>query len=353
MRIKEFHEKFISVCEAVVISDPKNIYYFTGFFPHSLSYLLIKNDLSLKLLVPELEYKDAKEHSKDTEIINLKDELPIDFLIKSIQEFNELKVLGFENEYMTVSTYLNLTQKLESIQFKGITEILNSIREVKTPKEIEYLEKAAQIADIGIKTAIENIEEGKIEKEIAGEVEYNMRKAGSEKIPFDTIIASGPNSALPHATASERKVQKGDLIIIDLGATYRGYCSDMTRTICFDKPSQKHLKIYNLVLTAHQEAIKVARAEIEAKEVDAIARNIIEQAGYEFIHSLGHGVGLDVHENPNISFKSKNKLIEHSIITIEPGIYIPGFGGVRIEDMYQVLNDKLKNLTKSKQDLCI
>ncbi|MFX0137016.1 MAG: M24 family metallopeptidase [Candidatus Hodarchaeota archaeon] len=314
MRIKEFHEKFSSACEAVIISDPKNIYYFTGFFPHSPSYLLIKNDLSLKLLVPESEYEDAKEHSKNIEIVNLKNELPIDFLIKTIQEFNTLKILGFENEYMTVTTYLKLTQKLETIEFKGITEILNSVREIKTPKEIEYLEKAAQIADIGIKTAIETIEEGKMEIEIAGEVEYSMRKARSEKIPFETIIASGPNSALPHATASERKIQKGDLIIVDLGATYKGYCSDMTRTICLDKPSQKQSEIFNLVLKAHQEAKKIARASVEVKKVDAVAREMIKKAGYEFIHSLGHGVGLDVHENPVLSFKSKNKLIENSVL---------------------------------------
>ena len=353
MRIKEFYEKFSSACEAVIISDPKNIYYFTSFFPHSPSYLLIKNDLSLKLLVPELEYEDAKEHSKNTEIVNLKNEEAIDFLIKILQEFNKLKILGFENEYMTVSTYLKLTQKLKSIEFKGVTKILNSTREVKTPKEIEYLEKAAQIADIGIKTALENIEKGKMEIEIAGEVEYNMRKAGSEKAPFDTIIASGPNSALPHATASERKIQKGDLIIVDIGATYKGYCSDMTRTICFDKPSQKQLEIFNLVLKAHQEAKKIARAGIEVKEVDAVAREMIKQAGYEFIHSLGHGVGLDVHESPVLSFKSKNKLVEGSVVTIEPGVYIPGFGGVRIEDMYHILKDKVMNLTKSEQKICI
>ncbi len=353
MRIKEFHEKFSSACEAVIISDPKNIYYFTGFYPHSPSYLLIENDLNLKLMVPELEYEDAKKNSKNTEIINLKKELPIDFLIKTLQEQNKFKILGFESEYMTVSTYLKLTQKLKSIEFKSITELLNSTREVKIPKEIEYLEKAAQIADVGIETAINNIEEGKMEIEIAGEVEYNMRKAGSEKTPFDTIIASGPNSALPHATASERKIQKGDFIIVDIGATYKGYCSDMTRTICFDKPSQKQLEIFNLVLNAHQESMQVARAGVDIKNVDVIARDMIKKAGYEFIHSLGHGVGLDVHEDPTLSFKSKNKLKQNSVITIEPGVYIPDFGGVRIEDMYQVLKDKVKNLTKSKQNICI
>lgn len=354
MQIKEFKEDFSSICEAVLITDPKNIYYFTGFYPHSTSYLIIDNDGILKLLVPELEYEDAIENSRESEVIKINNEEPLtDFLNRTIIEPKEIKSLGFENEYMTVSTYLALSQKLKAIQLISITELLNSMRAIKTLEEVEYLKKTAQIAEIGVRTAVDSIEQGKSEMDIAGEAEYSMRKAGSEKISFDTIIASGSNSALPHAMASERKIQKGDLIIIDLGATYKGYCSDITRTVCFGEPSEKQQEIYNLVLKAHKKAVNFAKAGVSAKEIDKIARTIIEQAGYQFIHSLGHGVGLDVHENPTISFKNEKGLTENNVITIEPAIYIPGFGGVRIEDMYQVLKNKLKSLTNIFQEFSI
>ncbi|MHA1384351.1 MAG: M24 family metallopeptidase [Candidatus Helarchaeota archaeon] len=352
-RLKKFIEKIRSVCDAVLLIDTKNIYYFTGFYPHSQSYLLLTEDSCMRLLVPELEYEDARRSSKKSEVVNLKNEQPINFLVKNIKKLEGVKTLGFESEIMTVSTYLQLTKDLKSCEFRSISNILNEIKEVKTEKEIKFLEKSAEIADIGVHTAVNAIEEGKSENEIAGEVEYAMKKAGSQKIPFDTIIASGPNGAMPHATASERKIKRGDLIIIDLGATYKGYCSDMTRTVCFGKPTRKQREIYELVLKAHQNARDFAKAGVLVKDLDGVARELLESAGYRFIHSLGHGVGLDVHERPTISFKNENKLVENSIITIEPGIYIPEFGGVRIEDMYLVKKDRVIGLTKYEQEIFI
>ncbi|MHA1378785.1 MAG: M24 family metallopeptidase [Candidatus Helarchaeota archaeon] len=349
MRLKEFEDRFSSLCQAVLITDPKNIYYFTGYFPHSAAYLLVIEGQYLKLIVPELEYEDATHNKGNIEVLNLKNEPTFEFLSKTIMQIDGIKTLGFENEFMTVSSYMNISKKLDSIDFENISDILFEIREIKTQEEINYLRKSAEIADIGIKTAVETINEERTENEVAGEVEYAMRKAGSQKVPFDTIIASGPNGALPHATTTERKIRKGDLIIIDLGATYKGYCSDTSRTICFGKPGSKQQEIYELVLNAHHEAVNFAKAGANVKEVDGIARKMIEGAGYPFIHSLGHGVGLDVHERPMLSFKNENKLVENSVITIEPGIYIYEFGGVRIEDMYIVLKDGLKNLTRSEQ----
>ncbi len=250
-RIKEFEEEFSSACDAVLITDLKDVYYFTGYFPHSPAYLLFFGDGDLRLLVPELEHEDARQNATGCEVINLRENLALDCVGKIVSKMGKIKTMGFESDNMTVSTYLKFIEKLKSITFKSVSDIISKLREAKTQKEIEFLEKAAGIADLGVKAALDQIEEGKTESDVAGEVEYQMRKAGSQKIPFDTIIASGPNGALPHATVSERKIQRGDLIIIDLGATYGGYCSDMTRTVCFGKPSDEQLKIYELVLKAH------------------------------------------------------------------------------------------------------
>ncbi len=198
-----------------------------------------------------------------------------------------------------------------------------------------------------MRVAFETIKPGIKEKEVAAEVEYAMRKKGSDGTGFDTIIASGANSAFPHGSCSNRIIREGDLVVVDLGATYEFYRSDMTRTFTAGKPSEKQRKIYETVKLAHQKAFEAIKPNISAREVDAAARQVIEAAGYGefFVHNLGHGVGLEVHEAPILSPDSKDMLAAGNVVTDEPGIYLPGYGGVRIEDTVLVTKDGAEKLT--------
>jgi Xaa-Pro aminopeptidase len=202
-------------------------------------------------------------------------------------------------------------------------------------------------------SAIANIVEGKPEIEVAAEIEYIMRKEGSESTPFDTIVASGYRSAFPHGVSSNKKIERGDFVIIDLGAKYEGYCSDMTRTVVLGSANKRQSEIYNLVLDVEQESIKTCQIGEGAATIEEKARETFREKGLNeyFIHSLGHGVGLDVHEFPYLALKSKDILMKDSIFTIEPGIYIPNFGGVRIEDMVHLTKNGPKNLMKSNYNI--
>jgi Xaa-Pro aminopeptidase len=223
------------------------------------------------------------------------------------------------------------------------------LRQVKDSEELARMRKAAIFADKGMQRAYDIISPGKTEIDVAAEIEYEMRKHGSYGVAFDTIVASGPHSAIPHGGCGERKLKTGDLVVIDMGATYKHYRSDMTRTIIVGKASQKQKKIYNVVKNAQETAYQNILADVKAKVPDAKAREIIQKAGYgkHFVHGLGHGVGLEVHEHPVLNSSSKDILKERNVVTDEPGIYIIGFGGIRIEDTILVKKEKSERLTKS------
>jgi len=196
---------------------------------------------------------------------------------------------------------------------------------------------------------------GAKEIDIAGEMEYKMKKLGAQGTSFETIVASGPRSALPHGVAGTRELKNGDAVVLDFGAIYEGYCSDITRTVFIGKPSEELLNIYNIVLRAQLEAIKNAAAGMTGRELDNVARSIIYNAGYErcFGHGLGHGVGVEIHEKPSVSPRGDDILKSGMVFTIEPGIYVEGVGGVRIEDTVLMTDKGLKILTKSKKDLIV
>ena len=225
--------------------------------------------------------------------------------------------------------------------------LIQELRKVKDQKEIELIRKACSLTSEGMRTAFETIKPGVKEKEVAAEVEYAMRKRGSDGTGFNTIIASGINSAFPHGTCSDRIIREGDLVVVDLGATYEFYRSDMTRTVTAGRPSGKQRKIYETVKLAHQKAFETMKPNTSAIEVDAQARRAIEAAGYGefFVHNLGHGVGLEIHEAPTLSPDSKDTLAAGNVVTDEPGIYLPGYGGVRIEDTVLVTQNGAEKLT--------
>ena len=267
-----------------------------------------------------------------------------------------VKQVYVEDEFMTVAVLSEYKRKFSDIAFdttNRLSDFMRNMRIIKTDQEVAYITKAQRIAEAAFTKLLSNMRAGMTEKHIAALLEYIMIDLGSDGVSFATIAASGVNSACPHAVPTDKPVQDGDFLTLDFGATYKGYHSDMTRTVVFGKPTDEMKNIYNAVWGANTDAIKAVRADISCKLVDNVARSTLDAWGYEeyFTHGLGHGVGLEIHEAPNVSFRSGTMLKEGMIITIEPGVYIPGKYGVRIEDMCVVTKDGCKIITDTPKTL--
>jgi Xaa-Pro aminopeptidase len=242
--------------------------------------------------------------------------------------------LGFAAEYLTVAARERMQAALPGALLIPADYLFAQLGWVKDGEEIANIRKAVAISDEAFKRILPLIKPGIREIELAAEMEYQMLMLGSEKPAFETIIASGPRSAMPHGVASRRKIKNGEFITLDFGATVNGYVSDITRTVVVGKASARHKKIYNWVLKAQLAGIKKVKAGVMAREVDKVCRTIINKSGYgkTFGHGTGHGIGYYIHVGPGLSSLSNDKLMPNNVVTIEPGIYIQGFGGVRIED---------------------
>lgn len=265
-----------------------------------------------------------------------------------------IKKLGFEQDYLTFSafkTYENVVQS-ELVPVSGEIE---KLRLIKTDSEIKILKVAADIADAAFKHMVEYIRPGLTEMEVSNELEFFMRKAGATSSSFDTIVASGYRGALPHGVASDKIIEKGEMITLDYGAYYKGYVSDITRTLAVGEPDEKLKEIYDIVLQAQMRGMDGIKPGMSGKEADALTRDYITEKGYGeyFGHSTGHGIGLEVHEGPSLASKSEIILEPGMVVTVEPGIYIPGLGGVRIEDDTLITSDHNETLTHSTKDLII
>jgi len=342
--------KFLSLIgkkglDGFLVAEAKNMQYFTGFSGGSM--LLVPRDDESILFVYGVNYEAAKVETKNASVELVKQGESL--IKKIIERLGDLKIRNVGFDSLSASAYLKLKESSRGIRFKDANDVVWTLRKVKDPSEISLMKKAAELTSLGMRKASEIIRAGMSEREVAAEIEYAMRKNGSDGVAFDTIVSSGPNSAFPHGGCGDRVIKKGDLVVIDMGAKYRDYCSDLTRTFIVGNPSDKQFQIYETVRKAQGLAVKNARAKVKASEVDRVARDYISKAGYGeyFVHSLGHGVGLDIHEPPTLSPKSKDILMEGNIVTIEPGIYIPGFGGVRIEDTVLILKDAVEKLTEA------
>jgi len=264
--------------------------------------------------------------------------------------------VGFEADHVSFATADSIKKSLKPIKLLPCKGWLEQITAPKTDEEAGYIKKAADITATVYDYILNFVKPGMRENEIAAEISYQGRKLGAEHDAFEVIVASGPRGALPHGHASDKKLKKGELVTLDFGFAVNGFNSDMTRTFALGKPKPEHKKIYNIVLEAESTAIEAVHAGINAKVLDAVARDIIEKAGYgeNFTHSLGHGLGINVHEQPGISFRSDKVVIpEHCVITIEPGIYVPDVCGVRIEDDVRVTASGCTVLTSSPKELII
>ena len=254
-----------------------------------------------------------------------------------------------------MATYREITEALEGHpsgqkpKLVATTGFVEGQRRAKDQEELALVQKAIDVADAAMETVSPTIEPGETEREVAWRLERAMRELGADSLSFDTIVAAGPNGAMPHHRPSEREIAAGEPVVIDMGATVGGYCSDITRTICVGEPDDTFRKIYDIVLGAQLTAIATVRAGMSGAEADGLSRVVIDGAGYgeNFGHSLGHGVGLVVHELPRLGPKSKDTLEEGMVFTVEPGIYLTGWGGVRIEDVVRLEKDGARVLSKA------
>ena len=335
--------------EALFVSSRYNIRYLSGFTGDS-GWLLVTNNNAY--LITDFRFViQAKNEAPGVEVVMYWDKM-VDTL-KDILFQEKIYKLGFEADHQTYSQYQKLSEALSEVKLVGLRSVVEQLRSRKDPGEIETIKKAVDIADEAFNHVLGFIKPGIKEFELAAEIEYYLRKSGAEKPSFDTIIGSGFRGALPHGTASKRQVREGDLIVIDFGAMLNGYCSDLTRTVAVGKVLQDQRTVYEIVLEAQQAAIASVRPGVKCSEVDAVARKIIEEKGYgkDFGHGLGHGVGLEIHESPRLNTRNHEELTEGMVITIEPGIYLDGWGGVRIEDIVVVTPNGCEVLTKSRKDL--
>ncbi|MGI6097032.1 MAG: M24 family metallopeptidase [Dethiobacteria bacterium] len=266
-----------------------------------------------------------------------------------------LESLGFEAEHLSYDDYLNLKNALGTTEPVAVKGLVEELRQVKNEQELALMQRAAEIADEAFRSLIPLIKPGTVELDLALELEYLMRRAGAEGVPFPLIVASGPRSALPHGVATTRKLRDGDLVVFDFGALYKGYCSDMTRTVIINKAEGWQREIYFKVLRAQTKVLAELREGLHAAEADRFARDSLQSAGYGpyFGHGLGHGIGIEPHEGPVLSPRSKALLRQGMVFTVEPGVYLPGRGGVRIEDMVILREHGPEILTKLIKKLLI
>ncbi|PTJ69296.1 M24 family metallopeptidase [Mammaliicoccus sciuri] len=335
--------------EAVVILSPYNRRYLSGFTGTSGS-LLITQDKSL--LITDFRYiQQANDQAQDFEVIN--QEGPMLSKINDLIKEGQYKNVGVESHLITYNEYQALNT--DAVELSSIESVIETIRMVKDEFEIKLIQKAADIVDETYEHILKWVKPGMTENEVNNEMEMFMRSKGATCSSFDTIVASGHRGALPHGVASNKVIEEGDMITLDFGALYEGYVSDVTRTFAIGQPKEEMKKIYNIVLEAQLTALEQIKPGMTGKEADTIARDIIKSYGYgkQFGHSLGHGIGLEVHEGPALSQKSDIVLEENMCITLEPGIYVDGLGGVRIEDDVLVTKNGLQRFTKSSKDLII
>jgi Xaa-Pro aminopeptidase len=273
--------------------------------------------------------------------------------VRDMLQAHGIKRLGFEQDSVSYGTYLTYAAALQGIDLIPTQQWVELLRMIKDAEEQRIMQEAADLADKTFSHLLEYVKPGLTERDIALEIEFFMRKHGASSSSFDTIVASGERSALPHGVASDKAVQANEFVTFDFGAYYQGYCSDLTRTVFIGKPTDRHKEIYELVLSAQLRTLDGLKPGMTGKQGDALARDVIEQAGYgeQFGHGTGHGLGMEIHESPRLSKQGAIVLQPGMAVTVEPGIYIPGFGGVRIEDDVIMTDTGVRILTQSPKEL--
>ncbi|MGB9023255.1 MAG: Xaa-Pro peptidase family protein [Candidatus Bathyarchaeia archaeon] len=336
-----------------------NMCYLTGFLEEPgerLFALIVPQSGEPLFVVPELYNEHVKSFSWIRNVISWKDSQdPRSVLSENLRKTPREHPTIAVDSRMWSRFLLMLLAVAPNARFEDASSVMMELRIRKTDEEIELMQKSAEIAEAAMTETLKECREGRREHEVAAKLVYEMRRSGADGVAFEPVVSSGPNAALPHYRSGERRLQRGDLVVLDLGCLYRGYNSDITRTIAIGSCDAERKSVYSIVRSAQEEAFQKTCEGIEAQNVDGIARHIIETAGYgkSFIHRTGHGIGLEVHEDPYIVAGNSTKLADGMAFSIEPGIYIPGQFGVRIEDIVVIESGKVRRLNKFSRELMI
>ena len=335
--------------DCLLITELNHVRYLTGYTGSNGMVLLFPPKA---YFFTDFRYKvQAQKEVKECSITIAEQALTAE--LPKIRRLSKKLKIGIESSFVTIQLYEKLKDLLPKATFVNTTGIVESVSVVKDLDEIKKIKKAVKIAETALEDTLPMIKPGVKEVDIALELDYKMKKLGAESSAFDIIVASGQRSSMPHGIASNKRIKKGDFITIDFGCFYQGYASDITRTFVLGKATKKQKDIYNIVLTAQKAACKAVKRGLACTRLDNVAREIINKAGYGdyFGHGLGHGIGLVVHDGPAVSSRSKDTLKVNHVITIEPGIYIPNWGGVRIEDDVVVTSKGGQIITKFPKEL--
>lgn len=332
---------------AVFISSRPNLFYYSGFTSDE-AWLIISR--SQRMLITDSRYTiQARMEAPDFDILDIEKGWDKIFAMVECDE------ICFEENNITFGFFEEIGKKAAGKRFFKAQQAINAPRRHKDADELKLIAAAEKLGDEAFSHILDFIRAGMTEREIALELEMFMKRHGASDLSFVTIAASGVRSSMPHGAASDKIVEKGDLLTLDFGCVYNGYCSDMTRTVVIGSADARQKEVYDVVLKAQQTALEGIYCGIPCSEADMLARDVIKAAGYgdNFGHSLGHSVGIEIHEMPCFSQKSKDKLEEGNVLSVEPGVYIDGWGGVRIEDLIAVIDGNIVNLTNSPKNLIV
>ena len=359
-RVQFFKDQLLSQrIDYALLVSPYSIYYFTGFLsnPHErfMGLLFDQQKGSVSLYVPLLDEEAAREQALGVRVIPISDEEnPMTILGQLIPD--PCGVLGIEANTLTYGRFKALSEAFSPVEIVDITPVVNEQRLYKSKEEIGVIKEAIRIIELVMDEGIRKVKPGMTEAELTAELEYLMRMHGADGPSFSTIVLSGEKAALPHGSPGARKITAGDFLLIDMGVVKDGYCSDITRTFVIGEPTEEQQRIYNIVRRSNEAGIEASRAGVPLCGIDSASRKVIEDEGYGkfFNNRVGHGVGIEVHEAPSVHAKNEIPAETGNVFTIEPGIYIPGYGGVRIEDIVHLTEDgHAEVLTSFPKDLRI
>ncbi len=346
--------------DAFYVSQPQNCSYLTGWLNDDEEACSALVSAGQQILLTNALYKEVATGEASGWEVVVPEARKYEAAIAELAKQHGWKMIGFESTVVRYHTYELLSQEGSGIFTLKPYErtVLEDLRLLKRPDEIALLRRAIAITDETFAHICQWIQPGMTEREVAWEVAHTMVELGAESTSFDTIVASGPNGSKPHAVPGERKIGRGELVTIDMGARYKGYCADMTRTICLGEPAEARMReVYDTVLRAMRTCEAGLHANISGRDADTLARDVLAEAGLGeyYIHSTGHGVGLQIHENPGLSQRTPEevKLPVGSVVTVEPGVYIPGWTGTRIEDCVLIKEDGVEVLTQSPTELVL
>jgi len=344
----------LTAADAVAVYNPSNMFYLTqGYTGEGVVYI----SRSQRVIITDFRYTEqAERQAPGFRVVMTEKGLTHNQWIARLCREEAVAVLYYEDDYLTVKQYSALSMAVGEISLTALNQAPEALRQIKTEAEVSAIRRACQITSQAFDAILPVIREGMTEKELQLELDYTMLRMGAEGLAFTTIVASGENGSLPHAIPGDRRLRKGDMITMDYGAKFGGYCADMTRTVALGQPTEQMVHVYSTVLTAQEMCEEALCAGKVCSDIDKIARDYIDSQGYagRFGHGLGHAVGIDIHEDPRLSFSCHDILRPGVVMTVEPGVYLPQAGfGVRIEDSCLVTEKGLRPLTNFPKNLAV